>query len=260
MNTDETQQKFVCERCGKDHDGSYGSGRFCSQHCAHVYASKHVKTENIKLGMKKSSKKRIIKCSRCGKDIEVRGSISNLLCEECKTIHVINPSGKCLICGKIVPTNRKTCCKEHAKILIGQTISKNTKGTGKVGGFRERSSNGKRGWYKGIYCASTYELAFVIYCLDHNISIRRNKKYYWYEYEGQRHKYYPDWIVNEDHIVETKNFITELVKVKAAAVDDMPIEILDTEKMQPYFKYVATTYGKTYSRNGNNFYELYEKT
>lgn len=25
---------MVCERCGKDHDGSYGSGRFCSKSCA----------------------------------------------------------------------------------------------------------------------------------------------------------------------------------------------------------------------------------
>lgn len=249
----------ICEECGNEHDGSYKTGRFCSSKCAHRYAAKHVKSENIKHGMKNSTKMRIIKCSRCGKDVKVNGSVSNILCKECKIVSTLNPSGKCLICGKSVSTNRKTCCKEHAKILIGQTISKNTKGTGKVGGFRERSSNGKRGWYKGFYCASTYELAFVIYCLDHNISIRRNKKYYWYEYEGQRHKYYPDWIVNEDHLVETKNFITELVEIKAAAVNDMPIEILDTVKLQPYFEYVAKTYGKTYHNKSNNFYELYEK-
>ena len=24
---------YICEKCGKDHDGSYGSGRFCSRHC-----------------------------------------------------------------------------------------------------------------------------------------------------------------------------------------------------------------------------------
>jgi hypothetical protein len=24
---------FKCEYCGKEHDGSYGSGRFCSNHC-----------------------------------------------------------------------------------------------------------------------------------------------------------------------------------------------------------------------------------
>lgn len=31
----------ICEHCGKDHDGSYGSGRFCSEHCAKSYGVKH---------------------------------------------------------------------------------------------------------------------------------------------------------------------------------------------------------------------------
>lgn len=28
----------ICERCGKEHDGSYGSGRFCSKSCANRHA------------------------------------------------------------------------------------------------------------------------------------------------------------------------------------------------------------------------------
>ena len=31
-----------CEYCGKEHDGSYGSGRFCSDHCRRVYSGKRV--------------------------------------------------------------------------------------------------------------------------------------------------------------------------------------------------------------------------
>lgn len=33
---------MICEnpKCGKEHDGSYGSGRFCSSKCAHSYVSK----------------------------------------------------------------------------------------------------------------------------------------------------------------------------------------------------------------------------
>ena len=27
---------MVCERCGKEHNGSYGSGRFCSRQCANA--------------------------------------------------------------------------------------------------------------------------------------------------------------------------------------------------------------------------------
>ena len=28
---------YICEYCGKEHDGSYGSGRFCSTHCRCAY-------------------------------------------------------------------------------------------------------------------------------------------------------------------------------------------------------------------------------
>ena len=34
--------KNICEKCGKEHDGSYGSGRFCSKRCACQYASMYV--------------------------------------------------------------------------------------------------------------------------------------------------------------------------------------------------------------------------
>jgi very-short-patch-repair endonuclease len=29
-----------CEECGKEHDGSYGTGRFCSKHCRSVHSAK----------------------------------------------------------------------------------------------------------------------------------------------------------------------------------------------------------------------------
>lgn len=32
----------ICENCGNEHDGSYGSGRFCSDHCRRVYSGKRV--------------------------------------------------------------------------------------------------------------------------------------------------------------------------------------------------------------------------
>lgn len=30
---------FICEYCGSEHDGSYGTGRFCNASCSHKYAS-----------------------------------------------------------------------------------------------------------------------------------------------------------------------------------------------------------------------------
>ena len=36
-----------CEKCGKDHDGSYASGRFCSKKCAKSYSTKPKHKLNI---------------------------------------------------------------------------------------------------------------------------------------------------------------------------------------------------------------------
>lgn len=37
-----------CENCGREHNGNYGSGRFCSQKCARGFSSKHVTEEGRK--------------------------------------------------------------------------------------------------------------------------------------------------------------------------------------------------------------------
>ena len=41
---------MICETCGKEHDGSYGSGRFCCQACARSFStSKNRKEINQKI-------------------------------------------------------------------------------------------------------------------------------------------------------------------------------------------------------------------
>ena len=125
------------------------------------------------------------------------------------------------------------------------------------GGYRKGSGRGKHGYYKGIYCDSTYELAYLIYCLDHNIDIKRCNETFEYEYEGKIHKYTPDFIV-ENTIIEIKGQYVDLVDVKAESVDK-PYRILYKEDLQEVFEYVAKTYNKKYDKSGNNFYELYDK-
>lgn len=57
----------ICENCGNEHDGSYGSGRFCSDHCRRVYSGKHIN----KNGKQKCNFKNTLavygtwKCSDC---------------------------------------------------------------------------------------------------------------------------------------------------------------------------------------------------
>ena len=46
---------ITCENCNKEHNGSYGSGRFCDEKCARTYSSninKEQKGKKISEAMK----------------------------------------------------------------------------------------------------------------------------------------------------------------------------------------------------------------
>lgn len=97
---------MICENCGKEHDGSYGSGRFCCKECARSFSTKNKKNE-----LKE------VKCIDCGKVILVgkRSNPNKCLCETCK----INKSIKiCPICGNKYIGNKcsnKFCNKHHIR-------------------------------------------------------------------------------------------------------------------------------------------------
>ena len=76
------------------------------------------------------------------------------------------------------------------------------------GGYRQGSGLGKKGWYKGIFCDSSWEFAYVLYCEIHSISIKRNLEKFPYEFEGKTYMYLPDFIA-EDEFVEIKGYMTE---------------------------------------------------
>jgi len=69
--------------------------------------------------------------------------------------------------------------------------------------FNKRRGNSKQGWYKGIHCDSTWELAFLVYYLEHNLNIKKCTKVLDFYWEGSLHKYYPDFETDEG-IIEIK--------------------------------------------------------
>ena len=117
-----------------------------------------------------------------------------------------------------------------------------------------KTGRGKKGWYKGFFCSSTYELAFIIYCLDKGIPVKKCSYVYDYEYEGKKHKYYPDFIVNNT-IIEIKGFYTEKVRIKTESVKDRPIVVLYRKDLKEVFDYIEFTYNKTVDKN---IHELYQ--
>lgn len=118
----------------------------------------------------------------------------------------------------------------------------------KLGGYVQGSGRGKKGWYKGFFCDSSWELAYVIYCLEHNIDIKRNTEKRKYNWNGETKNYIPDFVV-QGTITEVKGYKTEQWLAKLESNPD--VIVLYEKDLQPILDYVKSKYGK-------DFISLYE--
>ncbi len=119
------------------------------------------------------------------------------------------------------------------------------------GGLRAGSGRGKSGWYKGYWCDSSWELAWVIYNLEHEIKFERNRIGFSYIFEHKVHKYYPDFII-DNTFYEIKGYISKQVEEKIRQFTGVLI-VLDGAKIERELNYVKNKYG-------NNFLHLYENS
>ena len=103
---------MICENCGKEHDGSFGSGRFCCKECARAFSTRNDNNKELKEA----------KCIKCGKIIYInkRSSIKKCLCDKCKKQDLyykkIHKRNICKICGRLKNENNEcenNFCKHH---------------------------------------------------------------------------------------------------------------------------------------------------
>ncbi len=112
------------------------------------------------------------------------------------------------------------------------------------GGYRPGSGRAKTGYYKGIYCGSTYELAWVIYQIDHNIPFERFKGCI--EYNGK--KYFPDFIQN-GIIIEIKGYESQDsvdIKNNIARQNGYDVLVLRKEQLKKEFDWVKEHYSSDF--------------
>lgn len=161
-------------------------------------------------------------------------------------------SKNCLNCNNLfTPIHDKRKCCSRACYRIWIKNSGYMKGKG--GGFREKSGRGKQGWYKGYFCNSSWELAWVIYNLENNISFIRNKDGFKYIFENKEYKFYPDfYLPNENKYIEIKGYKSSKYDSK---VSQFPykIDTLYKKDMDKYIDYTIKKYGK-------KFINLYENS
>lgn len=130
---------------------------------------------------------------------------------------------------------------EETELARREKISIYAKATG-FGGRVEGSGRGKKGWYKGFFCDSTYELVYIIYNLDHGIKFERCKTSYQYEFEGKTYKYYPDFVLEDGTLVEVKGYHTSQVDAKVSSVKDKNIILLYENDLKYAFEWVKSNY------------------
>lgn len=141
----------------------------------------------------------------------------------------------------------KTFSSSEANRLRIERIKKTAAERHSIGGLRKGSGRGKKGWYRGYFCDSTWELAYVIYNLEHGIHFSRNTKSFNYVFNGENKKYYPDFLLETGEYVEVKGYYT---KQFSAKVNQFPKEnsllIYDKSGIKPFIDYVVDKYGKDY--------------
>ena len=244
----------VCKKCQKHFTWNQNPySDFCSRSCARSYSASFANGKKISARIRELNQKmHVIKCISCGKELLVPFCVTRKECDEC--LHYI---GKCVICGKLIPVElrrNKTCSKECGLKLGAQSNSATQKIRHSSGGCRKGAGYGKKGWYKGFWCDSSWELAYVIYNLEYGIQFERNTTGYEYFYKDAKHKYYPDFILADGTYVEIKGYYTEQAHVKHAAfrADGHVLHVIDKKEIQQYLDYAMQQHGK-------DFIELYEK-
>ena len=162
--------------------------------------------------------------------------------------------------GELTQWNKGKKVKEETKEKIRKTL-KNRKGKPhsvetkkilsikakerKFGGLTKNGGRSKKGYYKNIWCDSSWELAWVIYNLDHNIKFKRNTKGFKYFFEDKEFNYYPDFILENNTYVEIKGWDSPRNQAKLKMFPH-EIKVLYYKDLKEIFDYVETKYGKNY--------------
>lgn len=208
-----------CEQCGKLILFEFRNKRFCDIYCATIFTNK-----NRKIIYSEETLERLRECAK--------KNLKKVIPKDRKTFIL-----SCKICDKKFTVfyekkHKKTCSEECRKKAHSLYNHKQTK------------TYGICGYYKGIYCGSSWELAFLIFNLDAGKKVERCQITIPYEYNGEQHNYFPDFIM-DNVIYEIKGFENEDVKIKTQATIHAGFEIvvLRKKEINPIIKDLKKRYG-----------------
>jgi len=230
-----------CLNCNVDILYKNKNNLYCSNKCASIHTQingghhKCNDEEKKKLSLW-AIKNNVIKFINVN-GIRPAAELIKKICPTCNIEFETFPSQKHQIC----------CSRKCSTIWMNKTGYLK----GKSGGYRKNSGRGKQGWYKGYFCQSSWELAWVIYQLDHKLKFKRNTQGFEYKFENKKYKFYPDFVLDNGEYVEVKGYMTDKNKSKFLHFPHT-LTVIGKNDIKPYIEYVEKKYGK-------NYLNLYEK-
>lgn len=228
--------KHILKKCPKCYSefnaySLWGTKKFCSRKCGNSRKKTEEQKNKIAQSLKHSLKAIAAREEQKGKFRTIFK-----ICPICEKSFSVPPS-----------SNSKIYCSRNCYLNDGSHKYRSQTS----GGCRLGSGRSKSGYYKGIYCGSTYELCWVIYNLDNGIKFSR--------FEGvlqnQDLKYYPDFLLDDNKtIIEIKGFEKQnLVERKTRLAESFgyDVKVLRREDLEFVFEYVKEQYT-------NKFHTLYD--
>lgn len=245
-------KKVICELCGREISKSN--------------YSKHIRRHDNHPETFEIPKYRVnhdgLDCQFCGKICKNNNSLRNheRLCKE-------NPNRQI---SSFVEYNNEVCkkgawnkglTKETDARVMQQCITFNTRKG--LGLYKKRKSKPnstaycskyKYGTYKGYYCDSSWELAFLLYHLDNKDEVIRNMESFTYiNTDGIERQFFPDFKINDTFYEIKGGYDTQALNKLNAFPKDKKLKWITIKEIQPYLQYARQNYGK-------NFIEIYDKT
>jgi hypothetical protein len=186
----------ICENCGIEHNGDYGSGRFCKKECSRSFSTRFRRDE--------ISRKISLKLLEKFKD---RDRTLKKICGFCKCEFEVG-----------IKKKRQIYCSRKCVSKIGGSSKK--KDTSKMGGIREGGGRSKSFEYINVYGESmklNVEEIRIAEILDSSgLKWKRNYKGFEYSTElGSIRKFYPDFHIESINVyVEYKGWLTDEMRFK----------------------------------------------
>lgn len=116
-----------------------------------------------------------------------------------------------------------------------------------LGGYNPTGGRGKKGWYCGYWCDSSWELAWVIYQLDHGLVFVKNTVRFQYTYDNKLRNYIPDFFIPATNTyVEIKGYRSAQFDAKVAEFPHSLVVVYEND-MLDILQYVVAKHGKEFT-------------